>query len=164
MSGRGRPAERRCFHQFHVLNILRSGARGDFVEPVAFVVFVCAVKSVERVEEMVVACRAGGGNKTAHRERVDQLVIEMLIFVGLGGGDVARFARRALCCVVGFVLRLGEGQRRRIDADRTDSRVREVRPSAGDKTCAGVGVGIAKRTSAMPAMVVRQRAMRFRRD
>ena len=117
MRGRGGAIERGSFHQLHVLNILCRGAGGDFVEPLAFVAVIDAVEFIERVEEMIVAAGAGGGNEAAHRERVDECVVEMLILVGLRGGDVAGFTRRAFGALDGFVFGLGKGERAWIDAE-----------------------------------------------
>ena len=76
-----------------------------------------AAEFVERVEEVIVAARAGDGNEAAHGERIDQFIVKMLIFKGLGGGDIAGFARGTFGGVVGFVFGFGEGERGGIDAE-----------------------------------------------
>ncbi len=53
-----------------------------------------AAEFPERIEEMIVAAFAARGNEAAHREGVDQRVVEMLIVVGMFGGNFALAARR----------------------------------------------------------------------
>jgi hypothetical protein len=50
--------------------------------------FVDAAEAPEGGEELVVSTGAGGGDKAAHGERVDEGVVEMLIFEGLRSADV----------------------------------------------------------------------------
>ena len=72
--------EGRRVHQFEVLLVLRGGAGGNFVEPFAGVARIDDLEFCERVEEMIVAAHTGGRNERAHRERVHQRIVEMLIF------------------------------------------------------------------------------------
>src|SRR6266576_82654 len=61
--------------------------RSDFVEPLAQVTMIGAAERCERIEEMVVSRYAGRRNETAHGEGVDQCVEQMLILIGVCGGD-----------------------------------------------------------------------------
>ena len=76
-------------HEFEVLLVLRGGAGGDFVEPLADVAFVGTAEARERGEELIVAADTGSWDEAAHGEGVDEGVVEFLIFEGGGGGDVA---------------------------------------------------------------------------
>src|ERR1700740_1422142 len=48
-----------------------------------------AVEFREGVEEVIVATDAGRGDKAAHRECVNERVVEMLIGEGVSGGNIA---------------------------------------------------------------------------
>jgi len=80
-------AEARRLHDLEVLLVLRGGAYGDFIEPLAGSQLLERVPAVERIEELVVATPACVGHEAAHRERVDQLVIKLLVGDGFGRGD-----------------------------------------------------------------------------
>ena len=81
--------EDRGLHDFEVLFVLRGGAGGDLVEPLAGVGFVDAAEAVEGGEELIVAADAGAGDEAAHGEGVDEGVVELLVLEGICGADVA---------------------------------------------------------------------------
>jgi hypothetical protein len=83
--------EGRRSHDLEILLVLGGGARGDFVEPSAAIVFE-ATEAVEGGEELVVTADAGAGDETAHGEGVDKSVVEVLVFEDGGGGDGGRDA------------------------------------------------------------------------
>src|ERR1700757_4271654 len=71
--------EGRRVHQFEVLLVLCGGTGGNFVEPRAGVARIDDLEFRKRVEEMIVTARTGGRNERAHRERVYERIVEMLI-------------------------------------------------------------------------------------
>src|SRR5215469_7702835 len=75
-----RMREWRCIHQFEVLLVLTRRACGDFVDPLSCVAQIDGEKFREAVKEVIVGAGAGGWNKGAHRERVDERIVEVLIF------------------------------------------------------------------------------------
>ena len=81
--------EDRRLHDLEVLLVLSSGAGCDLVEPFAGVDFVEAAETAEGGEELIVSADAGAGDKGAHGEGVDEGVVEMLIFEGVFGADIA---------------------------------------------------------------------------
>ena len=93
--GRG-VRKRRGGHHFEILLVLRSGAGGDFVEPLAVLVFQAA-EAVEGVEKLVVRAVSGIGHEAAHREAVDEFVVESLVFDGVGGKKLAVGALAGFC-------------------------------------------------------------------
>ena len=76
-------AEGRGLHQLQVLLVLIGGAAGHFVNPLADMAALEATEAFEGGEELVVSAPAGSGNKAAHGNGVDELVIEILIGVVL---------------------------------------------------------------------------------
>ena len=81
-------------HDLEVLFVLRGGAGGYFVEPLAGMRFIDATEASEGGEELVVTADAGAGDEAAHGEGVDEGVIEMLVFEGTLGADIALAADR----------------------------------------------------------------------
>ena len=81
----GRVHEGRRLHQFQILLILRGGAAGYLVHPLARMPLVQPAKAVEGGEKLVVPAESGGGHKAAHGEGVDQAVVEILV-----GRDLCR--------------------------------------------------------------------------
>ena len=86
-------------HDLEVLLVLRGGARGDFVEPVALRVLETA-EAIEGGEELVVAAPSGAGDEAAHGEAVDHCVVDCLDIHGVGDGHLSGSA--------GAVVRLRE--------------------------------------------------------
>ncbi len=98
-------------HQLEILVVLGGGAAGHFVDPLGDVRFVEPAKAAEGGEELVVLAPTGRGDKAAHGERVDELVVERLV----GGSEIAgELLRRDQ----GFSAtgRLGEAEAGRVDA------------------------------------------------
>ena len=62
-------------HDFEILFILRGGASGDLVEPLAYVRRVCAYEFRKRVEEMVMTGAARRRHETPHRKSVNDRVV-----------------------------------------------------------------------------------------
>ncbi len=110
------PIPGRRFHQLEILLVLRGGPRRDLVEKRARVARVGATELGERPEEMIVPGLALRRHEAAHREGIDQLVIEMLVLGHIGGSDVAGLADRLGLGARLDRLRLGEGLGDRIDA------------------------------------------------
>ena len=81
-----RVAEGRRLHQLQILLILRGGAAGHLVHPLADVLLVQPAKAVEGGKELVVPAEARSGHKAAHREGVDQPVVEILVRREAAGG------------------------------------------------------------------------------
>ena len=73
-------------HDLEVLLVLGGGAGGDLVKPLAGVLG--GAEAGEGSEELVVAGGAGGGDEAAHREAVDESVVEVLVFEEKAGGDL----------------------------------------------------------------------------
>ncbi len=82
--------ERWGVHGFDVLLVLLGGARGDFIDPLAYVALMDAAEAVEGVKKLIVSANPGGRNEVAHGECVDQRVIEMLVFQSIAHGNCAR--------------------------------------------------------------------------
>jgi len=108
--------EGRGVHEFEILFVLRGGAGGKFVEPIAQVGAAHFLKFIEGVEEVVVRGDAGGWDEAAHGEGVNQGVVESLVFEGLAGGDFAFGADGFGRGGGGERLRLAEGQSGGVDA------------------------------------------------
>src|ERR1700678_611936 len=77
------------FHHFEVLFVLGRGASGNLVKPFAGVRFIDVLEAAEGGEELVVATDAGAWDKAAHGERVDEGVVELLVFEGILGALVS---------------------------------------------------------------------------
>ena len=122
MGNRRGVAEGRRLHQLKILLILHGGAAGRLVHPFACVVLAGSAKTRECSEEMIVRAQAGAGHKAAHREGIDEPVVEIL---------VSRNRRcRNQWCRAG---RLDEAQRNRVHAQavlacRADEALRVDRP------------------------------------
>ena len=82
-------AEDRSLHDFEVLLVLGGGAGGDLVEPFAGVGSIDAAEAAEGGEELVVTADAGAGHEAAHGEGVDESIVELLVFEGVLGADIA---------------------------------------------------------------------------
>ena len=104
-------------HQLEILLVLRGGAGRDLGEKLARVARIGAAELGKGSEEMIVRGLPLGRNKTAHRERVDQLVVEVLVLRHVGGLDIAGLADRLRLGARPYRLRLGEGLGDRIDAE-----------------------------------------------
>ncbi len=74
----GGVCEGRRLHQLDILLIFSGGAAGHLVHPLAGVPIAKPAKAIESGEELVVAAEARDGDKTAHREGVNQPVVEQL--------------------------------------------------------------------------------------
>jgi hypothetical protein len=65
-------------HDFKVLLVLRGGAAGQLIDPLAHVLGILyRLKVIEGCEEVIVPRLLGGGNKGSHGKYVDQLVVEL---------------------------------------------------------------------------------------
>ncbi len=83
--------EGRRLHQFQILLILRGGAAGHLVHPLARMPLVRPPKAVKGGEKLVVAAESGAGHKAAHGEGIDQPVVELLV-----GRNLRRRHQRAV--------------------------------------------------------------------
>jgi hypothetical protein len=76
-------------HDFEILFILRGGASRNLVEPLAYMRRVCAYELRKRVEEMVMSGASRHRYKAAHRESVNDRVVQVLVAKGLCNRDLA---------------------------------------------------------------------------
>ena len=107
--------EGRRVHQFEVLLVLRGGTGGNFVEPFTGVARIDDLEFCKRVKEMIVTARTGGRNERAHRERVYERIVEMLIFKSARNRGIAFAADRLRRDAARH--RVGLKQRKRIEID-----------------------------------------------
>ncbi|WP_334267017.1 hypothetical protein [Edaphobacter sp. HDX4] len=83
-------------HDFQILLILRRGAAGDLVEPLAYVAMSQGRKPGECCEKMVVAADTRAWYEAAHREIINHLVVERRIFESISGITIP-FSANYLC-------------------------------------------------------------------
>src|SRR5262249_32974675 len=109
--------EVRSFHQLQVLFVLSRSAGGNFIDPFAAMTMIGTAKSGEGVEELVVSSDAGRGNEATHGERIDERVVEMLIFKSLRGGNFAIAAGGLRTIAVRGGFQFDEGMSGNVDAE-----------------------------------------------
>jgi len=85
----GEVSEGWCLHDLEVLLVLRRSAGGHFVEPLSCMRFIEAAKTVEGGEELIVSADARAGHKGAHGESIDESIVELLVFEGVLGANIA---------------------------------------------------------------------------
>src|ERR1700733_4708314 len=85
----GGVGEDRRLHDLEVLLILGSSARGHLIQPLPGMGFVDTAEATEGSKELIVTAYASAGNKAAHRERVDEVIVEALVLEGVGGTNIA---------------------------------------------------------------------------
>ena len=95
-------------HQLKILDVLACGASGDLIDPFASVARIGAAKFGERVEEMVVPGDAGRRHEAAHREGIDQTIIEALVLGKRGRRNLVLLAHGLKLCARDHWLRLGK--------------------------------------------------------
>jgi hypothetical protein len=123
------------------LNILTCSARGDFIDPFTGVAGIGAAKFHERVEEMVVRGDAGRRHEAAHREGIDQSVVEGLVLGKLGRRNLVLFAHRLEFGAGDHWLRLGKGLGVLIDAKPVFNRIADMRLGINGTAQLAVQVG-----------------------
>ena len=73
--------------------------------------FVETAETVEGGEELIVPADAGAGNEGAHGEGIDESVVELLVFEGVLGADVALTTDGLRRDAAGGATRLDQGVR-----------------------------------------------------
>ncbi len=102
------PVPGRRFHQLEILLVLRRGPSRALVEKFTGMARIGPAEFGEGLEEMIVPGLALGGHEAAHREGIDQPVVELLGLGNIGGFDVALLADRLGLGTRPDRLRLGE--------------------------------------------------------
>ncbi len=116
IAGFGGVAKFRRVHQLQVLFVLAVGACGDFIQPLAQVAAGCSAKLCKGAEKLIVSGDSGRRDEAAHGERVDQVVVEVLVLENIRGGNSANSAGRRLLPIAGRENRLCSLDRRGLDA------------------------------------------------
>jgi hypothetical protein len=120
------PGPGRGHHQFEILRVLRGGAGGDFIDPATGMTRIVAAEPGEGAEEMIMRGNPLRGYEAAHREGVDQGVVERLVLRQFGGRDLILFANRLELRASPQGLRLSERLSVGIDAELVFDRIAEV--------------------------------------
>jgi hypothetical protein len=96
---------------------LGGGAGSDFINPSTGMTRIIAAEPGEGAEEMIMCGHPLGGHEAAHREGVDQGVVERLVLRQFGGRDLILFANRLELRASPHGLRLGKRLGVGIDAE-----------------------------------------------